>query len=83
MKVVQWSSGKALEDVVVASLPQAALQAFVELAADENSAEGVLSAVGTRLGVSSLATLDVDDWVAQYGTQQSVRRSPQPPRVRS
>jgi hypothetical protein len=67
VEVVQWSSGKALEDIVVTSLPQAALQAFVELAADENSEEGVLSGVAARLGVANLATLDVYDWVAQHG----------------
>lgn len=70
VEVVQWSAGRALEDVVVEALSPTSLQTFVEVAADESSVEGVLSAIAVRLGASQLTSLAVDDWTQQYGLQK-------------
>jgi hypothetical protein len=71
-EVIQWSTGKALEDVVVESLSLEGLQQLVDLAADETSEEGVRAQVASRLNVSTLTTTTIADWVVSHG-EENVR----------
>lgn len=70
VEVVQWSTGKALEDVVVEALPLEALQPLIELAVEETSDEGVRTSVAAQLGASSLPELNVASWISEYGLEQ-------------
>jgi len=71
VEVVQWSSGKALEDVIVDALPNDALQKLVDLAVDETSEESVRATVGSRLS-ATLTDTDVSVWIASH-SDSSVR----------
>jgi len=71
VEVVQWSSGKALEDVIVDALPNDALQKLVDLAVDETSEESVRGSVGSRLS-ATLNDTDVSAWIASH-SESSVR----------
>ncbi|MFF2369101.1 ATP-dependent endonuclease [Agromyces sp. NPDC058110] len=63
--VVQWPTGMALEDVVAAESSIECLQAIVDAAADERSAQSVANAVGARLG-QLLTGVDVAAWIAAH-----------------
>jgi putative ATP-dependent endonuclease of OLD family len=70
-KVLQWSTGNALEDVIIQSLPVAGLQQLVELAADDRSDDAIWNAVGAQMGLQ-LSTLDVAAWI-EASTESIVR----------
>lgn len=60
----QWGAGNDLEREVITTLPLEGLQALVEDAAEFRSKESVCAAVGSKLGLTGLSGIGIQQWLA-------------------
>lgn len=78
VEVGQWSTGRALEDVLARTLPLTALNRMIDLAIEEHSEESVTSQLATHLEVAKLDSRVVEYLVRTYGetkTREAVARA--------
>ena len=72
--VLRWPDESSLEDVVVHALDWSDVQALVDLALEDVSADAIRAKVGAHLGRPPLTSTDVEEWAKEFG-QEEVRLS--------
>lgn len=75
VKIIRWAEGHALEDEIVAVLPDAGLREFIALAIERRGEDSVRATVANHLGVDDLVGVDPLTWVDQEHQRDALCRA--------